>query len=209
MDQDRNDTQNNTTTARETQSVAGEPRSAHPLNQEPNVGGREVSARDVAEDVAGEAKERAVEVKDEVVAQLQVTRNEITSQLELTFREGKSQIARQIASVAETFRHSGNEFRTKNYPALAQYNDRLAEQIEEISGYLQRTSAQDLLHDVETLARRQPVIFFGGLFALGVLGVRFFKSSAPKALPPAREEVEEVYVRPRVESFTVREELQR
>jgi hypothetical protein len=207
MDQERNDTlPNGTGTTGEEPNTVPDSSVAHLVNQEPNVGGRKVSARDAAEDVAGEAKERAVEVKDEIVSQLQATRSEISSQLELTFREGKGQIARQIASVAETFRHSGDEFRAKNYEAFGRYNDKLAEQIEEVAGYLQQASAQDLLRDVEGLARRQPALFFGGLFALGVLGVRFFKSSAPRALPPARSDA---YNRPRPEVYTVREEFQR
>ena len=36
------------------------------------------------------------------------------------------------------------------------------------------------MHDAQRLARRQPALFVGGAFALGLLGARFLKSSSPE-----------------------------
>jgi hypothetical protein len=59
---------------------------------------------------------------------------------------------------------------------LAQYVDRGAEQIEQFGGYLHRRDTSQLVTDVEGFARRQPLAFAGGAFALGMLAVRFLRS---------------------------------
>jgi hypothetical protein len=59
---------------------------------------------------------------------------------------------------------------------LAQYADRGAEQIEHFGGYLRGRDTGQLVTDVEGFARRQPIAFAGGAFALGMLAVRFLRS---------------------------------
>lgn len=36
-----------------------------------------------------------------------------------------------------------------------------------------------LLHQIERLARREPVVFLSGAFVVGLLGARFFRSGGP------------------------------
>jgi hypothetical protein len=46
-----------------------------------------------------------------------------------------------------------------------------------LSDYLRDKSLTDVVGDVERFARREPVIFVGGAFLIGLLGSRFLKSS--------------------------------
>src|SRR5262249_48746129 len=59
--------------------------------------------------------------------------------------------------------------------------DQAAEQIERFSRYLRETDIDDLLYEAQHIARRQPALFLGGAFVLGVLGARFLKSTSPSA----------------------------
>ena len=59
----------------------------------------------------------------------------------------------------------------------AKYSDSLAKQIEQISNYFERNDVRAMVSDVEDFARKNPVVFIGGAFALGFLAARFLKSS--------------------------------
>jgi hypothetical protein len=68
--------------------------------------------------------------------------------------------------------------REQDQDPIGQYADRAAEQVERFSGFLRERDADQLIGEAENLARRQPAVFLGGAFALGVLGARFLKASS-------------------------------
>lgn len=92
-------------------------------------------------------------------------------------QEGKSQVADSLGAVAGTLKQSGSSLRDQQQNMAGEYVERVASQIERAAGYLQRTDAADLMRGVERFARRQPAVFIGAAFAIGVLGARFLKSS--------------------------------
>ena len=61
--------------------------------------------------------------------------------------------------------------------------DQAAEQIEKLANYVQSKNLGDLVREVERFARREPAIFLGASFAVGLLGGRFMKASASPAEP--------------------------
>ena len=54
-----------------------------------------------------------------------------------------------------------------------------ADTIQQASKYLENKSVGEVVSDVEDFARREPLIFLGGTFAVGLLLGRFLKASAP------------------------------
>jgi hypothetical protein len=84
-----------------------------------------------------------------------------------------------IGTVARAFRRTTQELREQRNDTLAQYIDGAAEKLEQLSSSLKNREVGDLFRDVQEVARRQPVVFVGSAFAIGLLGARFFKSSAP------------------------------
>jgi hypothetical protein len=44
---------------------------------------------------------------------------------------------------------------------------------------------REIMHETQRFARRNPALFLGGSFVLGLLGARFLKTSAPPPSPPA------------------------
>src|SRR5829696_8789359 len=115
----------------------------------------------------------------------------------------KEAAAAGLSSVADAVRQVGQNLRGRGEgqsPVVqyaAQYGDKAAEQIERLTEYLRRNDARQLVREVEGFARRQPALFLGGAFLLGLAGARFLKSSNPvadlpypapdasRALPPA------------------------
>jgi hypothetical protein len=99
----------------------------------------------------------------------------------------KANLAQGLTSVAETIRQVGDSVKppageppaNKVVELTTQYTESLSQQVEKLSGYLESQDLRGLMTDVEKFARRNPAIFLGGAFALGILAARFLKSSNP------------------------------
>jgi len=100
---------------------------------------------------------------------------EVTTRLE----SGKGRAAEGIGSLAQALRQTSQQLRDQNQTGVTQYLDMAADQVEQFSGYLQTRDVHQIVDQVENIARRQPALFLGAAFALGVLGARFLKSSSP------------------------------
>ena len=82
-----------------------------------------------------------------------------------------------LGSVAQAVRSSTQRLRDEHHDALAGYVDKAADQIEGWSRRLKEKDIDELVTDVQRLARRQPAVFIGSAFVLGIAGARFLKSS--------------------------------
>lgn len=56
--------------------------------------------------------------------------------------------------------------------------DQAAQQIERATKFLESATPSDIMDGIEDFARREPLLFIGGAFAVGMLGARFLKSSS-------------------------------
>ena len=90
----------------------------------------------------------------------------------------KNKATEGLGSVAQAVRQSTQQLREQQHETIAGYIESAADQIERFSQRLREKEVAELLEDAQRLARRQPAVFIGSAFALGLLGVRFFKSSA-------------------------------
>ena len=97
--------------------------------------------------------------------------------------EQKTNLASGVASVADSIRQVGENLGKSNennqIASLAgKYGDSLAGQVEKFSSYIEDKEFKELIRDVEQFARRNPALFVGGAFALGIVAARFLKSSS-------------------------------
>lgn len=97
--------------------------------------------------------------------------------------EQKANLASGITSVADSIRQVGENLSGSNennqVTALAgKYGETLAGQIEKFSSYIDEKDFRELMRDVEQFARRNPLVFVGSAFTLGVMAARFLKSSS-------------------------------
>ena len=69
------------------------------------------------------------------------------------------------------------KLREERHDTIAGYIDKAADQIDNWSRRLRDKDIDELMSDVQRLARRQPAVFISSAFALGLVGARFFKSS--------------------------------
>ena len=84
-----------------------------------------------------------------------------------------------LGGVADAVRKTTQSLREHQHETLAGYVEQAANQIERFSRNLKNKDVGELVRDAQGLARRQPALFVGSAFAIGLLGARFFKSSSP------------------------------
>jgi hypothetical protein len=89
---------------------------------------------------------------------------------------GKDQAAQGLTQVASTIRRVGGEMEGEQ-PAIANISETVADQAERIATYLQTTDAREIVHTIESTARRQPLLFVGGAFLIGLAASRLLKAA--------------------------------
>ncbi len=127
-----------------------------------------------AKDVLNQAKDSASDVAGKVY---NVAADKATSKID----EQKTNLAQGLSSVADNIRQMGESLRGDQDPhgvakMAAEYGDALADQVAKVSGYIEKKDLRGLVSDVEGFAHRNPALFLGAAFALGIAAARFLKS---------------------------------
>ncbi len=122
----------------------------------------------------GQFVDQAQETMGQTVDQVQQTAaSRLTAQ--------KDRAADGLVLVAQTLRQTGQELRGQDQAMISEYVDRAAQQVERFYRFLHARDVNEIVGEVEQFARRQPGLFLGSTFALGLLGARFLKSSDRRA----------------------------
>lgn len=83
--------------------------------------------------------------------------------------------AMQLSELANVLRQSGRQLEGNLAGPLM---ERAASRVESLSNTLDTTDIRQVVQQVESFARREPVLFLGGAFAVGLLGARFLRGAA-------------------------------
>jgi gas vesicle protein len=115
----------------------------------------------------------AQQLKDKVTNVSQ----DLKGRTQTVIEDGKSKVTSSLDGIASVLSKTAQELQGTDLKAVAPYGERLQHLTQDFSDYLKNAKAGDLLRDAEVLARRQPALFLGGAFALGLVAARFLKSS--------------------------------
>jgi len=96
----------------------------------------------------------------------------------------KDRATEGIGSVVQAVRNSTQQLRSEQHDTAARFIEQAADQIERFSNQLKQKDVGQLLDDAQRVARRQPALFIGSAFALGLLSARFLKSSGQRQQQP-------------------------
>lgn len=169
----------------------------------PASGSPAQSAVGAAQDAAGQAVEAARQgagqatdfVREQTAPAIDTIREQVGPLVD-TMRERVGPIAEQVKdqasavaqqqmtsaaegldSAAGAVNAVGDRLRENNLGELSQYTDVAAEQIEKLATWLRTTTPEEIAHDIEDFAKKQPAVFVAGALALGLIGVRFLRST--------------------------------
>jgi hypothetical protein len=122
------------------------------------------------QEAAASAQEKAVELKSKGRNKLGVALDERTNE-----------VGGQARKMAQALRQSGERMREQgDGQQVADIAEGAADRIERLGGYLEGTSGNDLLRDVEKFARRRPWLVAGIGVVAGLAGSRFLKASSER-----------------------------
>ncbi len=121
-------------------------------------------AGDVVEQVQDKAGEVASTVKEQATSQ-------ISSQ--------KEKAADGLGNVAQAIRQTSDQLRENDQAGVADYVEKAAQSVEKFSSYLRDRDLDEIVNGIEQFARREPALFIGGAFTVGLLAARFLRSSSP------------------------------
>lgn len=133
-------------------------------------------AKEVAKQAVGQVQQKAQEVAGQAQAQ---AKSAITGR--------KDQLVEGLWDVTRVFRTTGEQLRDQDRGAAAQYVDKVADQIDRFSNYLEERDLDQLITEAGNMARRQPELFLGGAFLVGLMVGRFLKSSSQQRAWAGRE----------------------
>jgi hypothetical protein len=89
----------------------------------------------------------------------------------------KNRAAEGIAGIADVIRNAGNELRSQN-ESLASLVDGASDQLKSFADRIRQRGTGDIVKDIAEFGRRQPGLFLGGAFLIGLGAARFLKSSS-------------------------------
>jgi len=137
------------------------------------------TASGATREVAGQVKETVGQVADQAQQAAGQVVDQARQQVSSRLAGQKDRAAEGLTSVAQALRQTSQQLRMQDQQTVTGYIEGAASQVERVSNYLKQNDLGGLIDDVEQFARRQPALFLGGTFVLGLLGARFLKSSRP------------------------------
>ncbi len=127
------------------------------------------SSNDQDGKIVDQAKQAVTNVASSIAHQAQ-------DQVNAGFDTRKDKAVETIGNVASAIRETSDKL--KGVGPLGDVAGRAADGIEQVADFFEGKQIGDIVRDVERFARREPALFVGAAFALGLIGGRFLKSSA-------------------------------
>ena len=140
-------------------------------------------AKTAAADVAQTAKAAASDVADTAVGTAKDLAGQAAQQAESAAADKKSQAAGVLDDASSALHGAADSLRDDGRDAFARYAEQAAGQVEQFTSTVRDKNVGELLDEAERFARREPGLFIGGAFLLGIVGARFLKASSSEAGP--------------------------
>ena len=137
--------------------------------------GEEVT--DKASGVAGSLMDAAKEQAAGLGNVARDTANQAAGRMKAVINDQKSAGADYLGNIAQCTQRAATEF-DMNAPQAAEYIRQAANQVDSLANAIRNRDAAELVSEVQSFARRQPALFFGGAMVLGFAALRFLKSSS-------------------------------
>jgi ElaB/YqjD/DUF883 family membrane-anchored ribosome-binding protein len=90
----------------------------------------------------------------------------------------KDRATEGVSSVAQAVRQSTQQLRDNRHETIAQYVEQAVDRVEQFADRLKEKDVDELVRDAQQFARRNPALFVGAAFGVGVVAARFLKSSS-------------------------------
>jgi hypothetical protein len=114
------------------------------------------------------------QAKERVQSAAQDAKGKLSDQVD----QRSTEAGKQVSTVAEDVRSVAQELRTQGKDTPARYAEQAAERVQGAGQWLEQSSGDQLLRDVEDFARRNPWAVAAGGLVLGLAASRMLKASS-------------------------------
>ncbi len=133
-------------------------------------------------DILDKTKETANTLLDQAKNTAGQAYDKVAEKATMTLQERKAGVTGGLRSIAGSVRQVGQNLdqstdKTPIADYSARYANKAAAKLEQVAGYFDNRDLRAVSRDVENYARRNPAVFIGTAFAVGLLAARFLKSS--------------------------------
>jgi len=142
-----------------------------------SANGAFAAVKDQVQETAGQVKEKATQALEQgqqaAGQAVDKAKDSVKSQLSTQ----KEKAVSTLGNFTDALMHTGDQLRQSGQGVFGDYAETLADKVDHVAGYLRENDIDDLTAQVEDFARKQPALFIGGAFVVGVALARFLKSS--------------------------------
>jgi len=130
-----------------------------------------------SEGMANDIKNTASDAMDQAKEKVSQAAGQAQQKAKSQLTDRKDQVADGMDSIAYALRQTSQQLEGQDASMVGNYVTKAADTISNISHQVREKDVDQLLHEVEGFARREPAIALGSAFAIGVIAARFLKSS--------------------------------
>lgn len=142
-----------------------------------NTGNRPPQAD--ANAVKQQAGDAAQNLKDQVQETAGTAVDQVKETATTQIGSQKDRVTANLSGLADSLHNTGQQLENaKQGDFFAKYVHQVADRVDQLANRLDERDVNELIGDVESYARKQPAVFLGGTFVLGMLVARFLKSSS-------------------------------
>lgn len=124
-----------------------------------------------AQTEAQKAREIAAAKAEQVKGQAKTAANQ--------FLDSKKQrVTGELSVLQDAISRATDQLRENRHDSVAQYTAAAADKIDALRRGVESRDIDGIIDDVQSFARRQPALVFGGLFVAGLVAARFLKASS-------------------------------
>ncbi|BAI75716.1 hypothetical protein AZL_c04230 (plasmid) [Azospirillum sp. B510] len=133
-------------------------------------------------DSADDLKKTAERAAGDVMSAGRETLGDAQGRIRSLLEHQTGRAAGQLDGVANALHKAAEQLTRENGGVVADYAEQAAGRVERVADMLRDATVDDIVGEVESVARRQPELFIGAAFAIGFLAARFIKSSGERRL---------------------------
>ena len=135
------------------------------------------SAKTALGDSAEGVKVKTGELVEQAKTQVSALTTQATDKVKEQLGTQKSKAAEGLNTFTDAIMQTASTLEEKGQAPIANAVSGLAEKVDDFAGYLQNKSVDELASDITNYAKKNPQVFVGGAFVLGLALARFLKSS--------------------------------
>jgi ElaB/YqjD/DUF883 family membrane-anchored ribosome-binding protein len=130
----------------------------------------------MSEQLKERAGEGAQQIQEKASEAKQNTRERVQQEIDTR----SSQTGQQMTKTGSALRQTARQLRGDQQEQQAQVLEAVADRTERLGRYLNQTDGEQILRDVERMARQRPWVVAGAGTVLGFLAARFTKASSAR-----------------------------